>query len=291
MAGRSAWAVGVLLLALLLATPARSGPVTSLEAGLLAHTADVVDPARAAGLRATAEAALTNLLATVERSLDAGELVLYPMLVEGWTFVNGESLPVIRWLAVLGAALTFAVAFRLLRHLPFRLALALAGLLALAGSATGSGLAWGMLVIALITWAVVALLKLPRRYAPLSVGLILLALAALAVYLALLVPLQTPDWPARARDLHAARPLTEPLVIALPPAHPLRYYDRQPGTQFSGGLAVDVGWRDFSDEELAAVAAALDSAPQVHLLAEADSGLLARLRDLFGADHLRFFVP
>lgn len=92
--------------------------------------------------------------------------------------------------------------------------------------------------------------------------------------------LQRTDWPAAVRDFTAQRSPTAPVVRLYAPQHPLAHYERLPGTDgLRQGISLDLGWREFGVDEVAAVAEALMGAPTIWLIAPADDPLAAALRE------------
>ena len=88
------------------------------------------------------------------------------------------------------------------------------------------------------------------------------------------------DWRA-AIDLFASeRAPTAPVIKTYVPQHPLAHYERQPQTSaLRQGISVDLSWREFSLNEVMALAMALNGAPEIWLVGPADDSLAAAVRE------------
>lgn len=93
---------------------------------------------------------------------------------------------------------------------------------------------------------------------------------ALAVYVigGALLLWRIPNWQAEISEINALRRPTDPAIIGIDPRSALGYLDRQPETRLSTGISVDVGWRNFSREELDAIVETMDDAPSIWLIVQ-----------------------
>ncbi|MCU0480670.1 MAG: hypothetical protein MUE54_05590 [Anaerolineae bacterium] len=96
------------------------------------------------------------------------------------------------------------------------------------------------------------------------------------------------DWRDIIRITTFERELTQPIVILYPPHHPLAYYDRTERYAYGRGAVVNLGWRDFNEEELARIAESLNGGDDIWLVAftgdadaEVISGYLGNYNRLF----------
>lgn len=96
-------------------------------------------------------------------------------------------------------------------------------------------------------------------------------LIALALVAWLWLRPTAPNWQAALHTLNAERGATTPLVTVYPPTHPLAYYDRQPGTHFRHGLALDLGWRAQTDADWERVAGVLRDAADMWWILPSDT--------------------
>ena len=116
-------------------------------------------------------------------------------------------------------------------------------------------------------------------YNPIITTTALFFICSLIVYQFLAVWVRH-DWEKIITNYSAERPLTEPIVIIYPPYHPLAYYDRTEKIGFGRGAMINLGWREFSEDELAGIAAALATNETIWMVApngERQSEILARL--------------
>lgn len=97
------------------------------------------------------------------------------------------------------------------------------------------------------------------------------------------------DWTDIIHTFTVERTLTQPMVIAYSPQHPLAYYDRTEKIAFARGAVVNVGWREFSADELATIAQALPPSTVIWVVAPVGDrrieGLAGNLRG-----YNRFFL-
>jgi hypothetical protein len=86
------------------------------------------------------------------------------------------------------------------------------------------------------------------------------------------------DWQTPARLASIERPPQEPLIYAIPPAHPFAYEAKQAG--LLRGYALNVGWKAWDEDTLADVYSRFDHAPVIWLAGnEGDAALqVARAR-------------
>ncbi|HRF94000.1 MAG TPA: hypothetical protein PLZ51_02335 [Aggregatilineales bacterium] len=75
------------------------------------------------------------------------------------------------------------------------------------------------------------------------------------------------DWTDIIQTYTVERTLTQPMVIAYSPQHPLAYYDHTEKIAFGRGVTVNIGWRDFSADELAIIAQALPPSDVIWIVA------------------------
>lgn len=125
-------------------------------------------------------------------------------------------------------------------------------------------------------------------YNPLFAITITFLVCSLIGYLFLAVWVRQ-DWRDIIRTTTAERQLTQPMVILYPPDHPLAYYDRTERYAFGRGTVINMGWRDFSEEELARVAESLNGSDEIWMVAFAgddDAEALAR----FLGNYNRLFI-
>ncbi|MFW5771966.1 MAG: hypothetical protein ACOCZH_01495 [Phototrophicaceae bacterium] len=87
------------------------------------------------------------------------------------------------------------------------------------------------------------------------------------------------DWRAALDSFAGQRAPSAPVIKLYAPQHPLAHYERQPDTDaLRQGTSLDLGWREFSAEEAAAVAEVLAGAPEIWLVAPADVPLATAVR-------------
>lgn len=125
-------------------------------------------------------------------------------------------------------------------------------------------------------------------YNPIITTTALFFICSLIVYQFLAVWVRQ-DWEKIITTYSAERPLTEPMVIIYPPYHPLAYYDRTEQVGFGRGAIINLGWREFSEDELAGIAEALATNKTIWMVApngERQSEILARLL----RSHTRVFL-
>lgn len=65
-------------------------------------------------------------------------------------------------------------------------------------------------------------------------------------------------WASSIARLNDRDPFT-PLIYAVDDRHPLTHYDRLPETQWRKGITIDVGWREQSEDEIAALLEKLET--------------------------------
>jgi len=75
------------------------------------------------------------------------------------------------------------------------------------------------------------------------------------------------DWRDIIRMSTIDRSPTHPIVLIYPPDHPLAYYDRTEATRFAKGAVINIGWREFSEEELIQVTEALKPSSDIWIIA------------------------
>lgn len=75
------------------------------------------------------------------------------------------------------------------------------------------------------------------------------------------------DWRDMIRMSTIDRSPTNPIVLMYPPDHPLAYYDRTEATRFAKGAVINLGWREFSEEELLRVTEALKPSSDIWVIA------------------------
>jgi len=75
------------------------------------------------------------------------------------------------------------------------------------------------------------------------------------------------DWRDMIRTSTIDRSPTNPIVLIYPPDHPLAYYDRTETTRFAKGAVINLGWREFSEEELIQIAEALKPSSDIWVIA------------------------
>ncbi len=172
-------------------------------------------------------------------------------------WVRSFTYGIIRWL--LCAALALIV------YLPLFLFLSPPGAVPDSGLALWSVVLPWLMVFVLAGW-------IPRLHqrigiAPLMVGFIVGAVLLWLAY-PLLIP-AVPDWDQAADAVIRDRHLLEPLVIAVPPDSAAAYTVRE--TDLNAGITLDLGWRDFSAEEHAALMGKLSTDHAIWLVMPADT--------------------
>lgn len=119
--------------------------------------------------------------------------------------------------------------------------------------------------LALILWAGALLThNLRGRSAALLISVVGLGLIGLLVH-TLPPPEPDLDWQGAVSAWVAARPADEPALIAFADDSPLAYYDRLTPVRY--GIHFDIGWRDFSADEMGALVARLDGSAAIWMLA------------------------
>lgn len=91
------------------------------------------------------------------------------------------------------------------------------------------------------------------------------------------------DWQAPARMAQAERKPDEPLIYAIPPAHPFAYEARQ--AKFMQGYTLNVGWRTWEADALADVYSRFDSVPTLWLVGDESDPALQTARARWQATH------
>ncbi len=282
LAGESVLAARLpgMLVALLAASLVGGGPLALLAAGLLA-----LIPAAQAGSHIWLLLA-SALTVRAARANSPGWLLGAALLLALTTHRAGPLLIPVALLLVDWSAMR--------RWLPWTLgAIVLAlpwllpgGFRPLAGSA-GEWLTG--IVALLVPPAVWGLSRLAARDAHRS-GMAAAVVAVLAIASVGVISTRT-DWRAALDSFAGQRAPTAPVIKLYAPQHPLAHYERLPGTDaLRQGTSLDLGWREFSAEEAAAVAEVLADAPEIWLVAPADDPLAASvrqaLRPAFDAGHV-----
>jgi hypothetical protein len=75
-----------------------------------------------------------------------------------------------------------------------------------------------------------------------------------------------PDWPGAMKAFNRSRRAGEPIIMAFDQKSPLAHYYRQDTSDIDQGIAVDVGWRDFSGEEIKEIVDAIDATISVWII-------------------------
>lgn len=196
--------------------------------------------------------------------------------VMGWMQRATPHLP----LMLLALALTFALVRAAQRQTLARVGLAL-GLAALCvamwettTASSAGALAFGLGV--LVCAGLLARVRAYRVQQALWVGLLAAQLLLVQVFLP-----TPPPYTDTLHTLQAERAPLEPLFYAFAPQHPVHVYRAH--IAFTAGLAVDLGWRDFSQAELSAHAARVAQAPSVWVLLPQDAPTFAALTDALSA--------
>ena len=270
LAGESVLAARLpgILAALLVAALVGGGPLALLAAGLLA-----LIPAAMVGSHIW----LLLASALTVRALRRGS--------PGWVLAAGLLLGVATHRAgpLLLLALFVAWPIPNRRWLAWALgavALALPGLLPggfrpLAGSA-GEWLAG--IVALLVPAAAWGLSRLAARDVRGRIAAVVLV-AAVALTSVGIISTRT-DWRAAIDLFGNQRAPTAPVIKTYVPQHPLAHYERQPQTNaLHQGISVDLSWREFSLNEVMALAMALNGAPEIWLVGPADDSLAAAVRE------------
>ncbi len=113
------------------------------------------------------------------------------------------------------------------------------------------------------------LLKRPMRMGGIIIGAICLLLSLWTVW-------NRPDWTGLIADIHSGRDLTQPILLAYSPQHPLAYYDQFEESRLREGITLDIGWRDFSAAELHDLLSGLDEISTLWLVSLDDQLELIR---------------
>lgn len=236
-------------------------PVDATEARLLWIVRDV-QPVKPAGPRDVARHTLTNIRTMLDRAQTNGyPLPVYPAVLDGWTMLVGDYAETARWLPALLVVIALAAAYATLRglQLPALPLLALTGgpllLLAAQPAAGMLPVTVGLLLLAGITRRGRRRAAVRRRDA--SGAVLLLSLLLLVGQLLPVVGWlnqvdPAADWQATLATYCATRDPLHPAVINFPPDSVPGYYDyryRRDGG-LRGGIALDVGWREFSGDEI-----------------------------------------
>ncbi|NWF70109.1 MAG: glycosyltransferase family 39 protein [Chloroflexi bacterium] len=258
-------------LALLLASAAALLPDDALSAAEARALWLLADPPRGQHLSDSPRAALEHvwdsLRAAADRTRAQGECLPCALPLDAWLALAGDNPLSLRLPALSAGLLALAASFPLARRF------------------FGQRAAWMTLVLLLTLLLFVPLLRRASPY-PLLLAAAMLALYALALRWALARPLLAalailawalaaapllsqayrPHNAARAalEQAAAARLPAEPALLSLDPRQPAAFYAREGG--FLQGISIDLSWRAFSSDEIAALVERLPGARALWLL-------------------------
>lgn len=139
------------------------------------------------------------------------------------------------------------------------------------------GLRWGVVLLALLGAAVIVRLVGCFSRPLINGALALMSIAALGVWF--ITPAN--PLPAAVAQYQAVRARTEPALTFGAPDSPLGY--AQARYDLRAGMGIDLGWREFTAEELADIVGKLDRARPVWLIGAPDHPGLVTARTLLAA--------
>lgn len=233
--------------------------ITPDEARLMWIVRDVVE-IQPAPPREFARNVRENLTSVLDRSRATGTFPLYPLMLEGWTWLVGDSVEMARVLTVLVLLLDLVLIYRLVRRLRPDLALPLMVGVGIAfvlvnGTAAGNGLAT-MLVGFLPVLIVLPYFLGKARLQPTIRGQVRWLTISTIVVIALLLASSLMGgarrgWRSTLDPYLANRNPLHPALTAFAPGSVIEYYDDRFGLR--RGVAVDLAWREFSQDEVNAV--------------------------------------
>jgi hypothetical protein len=182
---------------------------------------------------------------------------LYSVTLNLWALLVGKTALALRWVSVLWGLIALAITIRFCQRLPKRRWQIISlGIGILVFWQVGASITpWGLFLAlcAIFVWRLLQLKNIFSRK-NIAFGVISFILVGLALPYnkGIISPAPSDtDWQTLVQEWAVSRPDNTLLIRVYPPTHPLAYYERT--LDLSEGITLNLGWRNFTPEEIKSV--------------------------------------